>query len=159
MTFLLPAILVPLLTQATPPVVIPFLANATSAAEIGYEGAECTPGGSTMRCAFQQVFVTTSPVVPDTCLVTTNRYERIFRKESPERWTSTEGPTGACGILDIATLTDHGGVKWTMDLQKRATRKEAPECRAIDESIETLSWETIRRPLPCRFIQPGGLRP
>ena len=159
MTFLLPAILVPLLAQSAQPVVIPFLANANDAAEIGYEGAECTPSGDTLRCAFQQVFVTTSPVVPDTCLVTTNRYERTFRKESAGRWTSTEGPTGPCAILDVATLVDHGGVRWTMDLQKRATRKDSAECRAVDESIETLSWETIRRPLPCKFIQPGGLRP
>ncbi len=153
---LLPVVLV--LAQSSR-VVIPFLANAPDAAEIGFEGAACSVAGSTMRCAFQQVFVTTTPVAPDTCMVTTNQYERTFTRQSPNVWVSTEGPAGICAIEDTATLTDEGGVRWTLELRKHATRKTAaPECSAPDQPVEVLSWKNIRRPLPCRFIQPGDLR-
>lgn len=157
MILLIPLLLAPLLMQSNR-IVIPFLANGSDAAEIGFEGAECTVTGDSMRCEFQQVFLTTSPVLPDTCMVTTNRYERAFTKESGQRWISREGPAGACGTLDVATLTDEGGVRWTMELRKTPTRKDAtPECRSAEEQVETLSWKTIRRQLPCRFVQPGGL--
>jgi hypothetical protein len=151
-------LIVPMLAQSTR-VVIPFLANTPDAAEIGFEGAECTVADSTMRCEFRQVFLTTTPVAPDTCMVTTNSYERLFTKQSPTRWVSTEGPAGVCGIEDVATLTDEGGVRWTMELQKRTTRRSAaPECSAPDQPAEVLSWKNIRRALPCKFIQPGDLR-
>lgn len=141
-------------------VVIPFLANATKPADLEFEGAECERDASaaTMDCAFQQVFLTTSPVAPDTCLVTTNRYERSFRHEAPNRWVSVEGPSGDCGLVDAVTLRDEGGVRWTMELSRVATKKDAsPACRSQDDQLTTLSWQNIRRPLPCRFVQPGGL--
>jgi len=74
-------------------VTIPFLANASKPSDLEFEGAECEigAGGSRMTCAFQQLFLTTSPVAPDTCLVTTNRYEREFRRDSPVRWINREG--------------------------------------------------------------------
>ena len=73
-----------------------------------------------MACTFQQVFLTTSAVAPDTCLITTNRYERDFRRDSASRWVSTEGPEGVCGVLDVATLDDQGGVKWSLDQDEEA---------------------------------------
>src|SRR5262249_7404710 len=89
-------------------VTIPFLANASKPTELEFEGAECEidAGGSHMTCAFQQLFVTTSPVAADTCLVTTNRYDREFRRDSPDRWTNREGPEGICGLIDVVTLTN-----------------------------------------------------
>jgi len=148
-------------TGATPAhVVIPFLASATRPADLEFEGGECEldAGGNGMACTFQQVFLTTSAVAPDTCLITTNRYERHFQRDTASRWVSTEGPEGICGVLDVATLHDEGGVKWTMEMRKVVTRKDAsPVCRADDTPPETFSWQNIRRPLPCRFVQPGGL--
>jgi hypothetical protein len=64
-----------LLTPSRSHVVIPFLANASKPADLDFEGAECEVAGDRMTCTFQQVFLTASPVTPDTCLVTTNRYE------------------------------------------------------------------------------------
>ena len=148
---------------ARPPashVVIPFLANAAKASELEFEGAECemAKNGNTMACTFQQVFLTMSPVVPDTCLITTNRYGRTFRRESPTRWVSSEGPEGPCGVRDVATLQDDGGVRWTLELRKVVTKKDGnASCRTIDTQAETFSWQDIRRPLPCKFVQPGGL--
>ena len=142
-------------------VTIPFLANATKPTALEFEGAECAieAGGNRMTCAFEQLFVTTSSVAPDTCLVTTNHYDRIFQYESPGHWTSSEGPAGACGLLDVATLTDEGGVKWTLEFKKEVTRKEGSvACLTLKPETEIFSWQNIRRPLPCRNIQPGALR-
>ena len=148
-------------TPASPThVVIPFLANATKPMDLDFEGGECELDSSRdrMTCTFQQVFLTTSPVAPDTCLVTTNRYERAFRRDTATRWVSTEGPEGVCGLLDVATLQDDGGVRWTMETRKVVTRKDASStCQSYDSQPETLSWQNIRRPLPCKFVQPGGL--
>ena len=139
---------------------IPFLANATKPADLGFEGGECDVDktGNTMECQFQQVMLTTSDFAPQTCLITTNRYERVFKRQTSTRWVSREGPAGPCGVVDTFTLQDDGGVKWTMAMQKMVTRKDAsPQCLGIDEQPETLSWQNIRRALPCTFIQPGGL--
>jgi hypothetical protein len=145
---------------SSPHVVIPFLANATKPADLDFQGGECEveTGGASMSCTFQQVFLTTSAAAPDTCLITTNRYDRVFRRETATRWVSTEGPEGICGVLDVATLLDEGGVRWTLEIRKRATKKNASAaCSADDPQPEMLSWQNIRRPLPCRFVQPGGL--
>ena len=141
-------------------IVIPFLANATRPAALEFEGAECDIDntGNTMACQFQQVMLTTSDFAPQTCLITTNRYERTFQKQTSTRWVSREGPTGVCGVVDVTTLQDDGGVRWTMELRQTVTRKDAsPECVSIDERLETMTWQNIRRPLPCTFVQPGGL--
>ena len=152
------------LAQVAPPaapshVVIPFLANATKPTDLDFEGGECEldTSGNRMACTFQQVFLTTSAVAPDTCLITTNRYERAFRRDTASRWVSTEGPEGVCGLLDVATLQDEGGVRWTMETHKVVTKKDASSCQAYDTQSETLSWQDLRRPLPCKFVQPGGL--
>jgi hypothetical protein len=156
--------------QAGPPpsshVVIPLLANATKPNDLDFQGGECELDASrtTMECVFQQAFLTTSSVAPDTCLITTNRYQRTFKRADPggrpsstsTRWVSTEGPEGDCGVLDVATLQYDGGIKWTMETRKTATKKDA-SCRALEGESETLSWQNLMRPLPCKFVQPGGL--
>ena len=147
-------------TSASPShVVIPFLANATKPTDLDFEGAECEldTSGNRMSCTFQQVFLTTSAVAPDTCLITTNRYQREFRRDTASRWVSTEGPEGVCGLLDVATLDDEGGVRWTMETHKVVTKKDASACQAYDTQSEMLSWQNTRRRLPCTFVQPGGL--
>jgi hypothetical protein len=141
---------------------IPFLANATKPAALEFEGAECDvdASGNRMTCAFQQLFLTTTSAAPDTCLVTTNRYDRVFRRDSPSHWTSTESPEGVCGLLDVATLQDDGGVRWTMELKKEVTKKKASAaCLTTKIQPEVFSWQNIRRPLPCKNVQPGGLIP
>jgi len=150
-------------------VVIPLLANATKPADLDFQGGECELDATrtTMECVFQQAFLTTSSVAPDTCLITTNRYQRTFRRQTtgdgasratsaPTRWVSTEGPEGDCGMLDVATLQYDGGIKWTMETKSVATKKDAA-CRALEGEPETLSWQNLRRPLPCKYVQPGGL--
>jgi hypothetical protein len=149
--------------------VIPLLANATKPGDLDFQGGECELDATrtTMECVFQQAFLTTSSVAPDTCVITTSRYQRTFRRQATAegvsrtgpvtaRWVSTEGPEGDCGMLDVATLQYEGGIKWTMETKKAATKKDAA-CRALEGEPETLSWQNLRRPLPCRFVQPGGL--
>jgi len=141
-------------------VIVPFLANATRPADLQFEGAECErgPDGNRMECTFQQVFLTTSAVVPDTCLITTNRYARTFEldPDAANRWVSREGQDGVCGIVDVVTLRDGGNARWTMEMHKLATKKDAA-CTTLETAPETFSWQNMRRPLPCRFVQPGGL--
>jgi hypothetical protein len=149
-------------------IVIPLLANATKPGDLDFQGGECEldTTRTSMECVFQQAFLTTSSVAPDTCVITTSRYQRTFRRQAtdgvsrtgsaPVRWVSTEGPEGDCGMLDVATLQYDGGIKWTMETKKAATKKDAA-CRALEGEPETLSWQNLRRPLPCRFVQPGGL--
>jgi hypothetical protein len=147
-------------TPASSHLVIPFLANATKPSDLGFEAGECEidRAGISMTCQFHQVFLTTADRVPDTCLVTTNQYQRTFQRQAERRWISTEEPAGDCGLLEVVTLQDDGGVRWTMTIRKVATQTDAlPACRAIEETVETLSWQNLRRALPCRFIQPGGL--
>lgn len=140
-------------------VVIPFLANASKPSALEFEGAECEANreGTTLRCEFQQVFLTTSPAAPDTCLVTTNRYPKTFQKDRGGRWVSRGAPSGACGAVDVVTLTDEGGVRWTMEMRTVATRKGIASCASVEEPPEILSWQGLRRPLPCAFVQPGAL--
>jgi len=148
--------------QQTPShVVIPFLANAAKPADLDFEGGECDVDktGNTMTCQFQQVLLTTTDLAPHTCFITTNRYERTFQKQAGTRWVSNEGPAGLCGVVDITTLQDDGGVRWTLETRKNVTLKDASaECRALDEQPETFNWQNIRRALPCTFVQPGLLR-
>jgi len=151
-------------SPATSPgrVIIPFLANVNRPADLEFEGVECERdvNGKRMECTFQQVFLTTSEIVPDTCLITTNRYARTFDldRESANRWMSTEGPEGVCGILDVVALLDTGNGRWTMETRKVATKPDgAATCAAMETGPETLNGQNIRRPLPCRFVQPGGL--
>ena len=151
--------------RSSPPpshVVIPFLADPSKPAALEFEGGECDldAAGNAMECAFQQVFLTTSGIAPDTCLITTNRYQRAFRRDAPNRWVSREAPAGVCGVVEVVTLRDEGGVKWTMETRKIATTRDAsPLCRTPVEPAEILSWQNLRKPLPCRFVQPGAISP
>ena len=151
-------------SPATSPgrVIIPFLASATRPADLEFEGVECERdlNGKRMACTFQQVFLTTSGIVPDTCLITTNRYARTFELDrgSANRWVSSEGPEGVCGIVDVVTLHDTGNGGWTMETRKVATKPDgAATCGTLETGPEILTGQNIRRPLPCRFVQPGGL--
>jgi hypothetical protein len=140
-------------------VTIPFLANASRPTDLDFEAAECdvAEDGQTMACEFQQVLLSVSDIVPETCMIVTNRYELTFRKQTPTRWVSNEGPTGACGVINVATLQDDGGVRWIKETRKVLTNRNGSEsCSLLDERPEVLSWQQLRRPLPCRFIQPAA---
>jgi hypothetical protein len=141
-------------------VTIPFLASTTRPSALEYEAAACdiSLAGDVMTCRFQQVFLTVSSLDPQTCLITTNGYERTFNRDSASRWLSVQPVDGECGILDTAALDDGGGVRWTMTLRKVVTKKDAsPACREVDESPEAFNWQGLKRPLPCSSIQPGDL--
>lgn len=142
-------------------VVIASLANDTNPSDLDFQGGECEldSAGRTLTCDFQQVFLTRSPLDAETCLVTTNRYARTFEKSADSVWVSREGPTGPCGILNVTTLTDEGnGRRWTLEERKTVTRRENASCAGPEPKPEVLSWRSARRPLPCRFVQPGALR-
>jgi hypothetical protein len=138
---------------------IPFLANATKPKDLDFQGGDCelAGDGKTMTCQFEQVLITPSDLAPQTCFVTTNHYDRVFEKQTSTRWISRQPPEGACGLVETTTLQDDGGVKWRMEMVKVVTAKDAAACRGAGEPPELLSWQNVRRPLPCAFIQPGSL--
>jgi hypothetical protein len=141
-------------------VVIPALANSSKPDDLDFQAGECEvrADGAMMDCVFQQVFLTLSFFDAQTCLITTNRYERTFRKEADGTWISREGPEGECGLVDETRLRTQGGDRWTLESRTFATRRDgSAACGAIAEQTETLSWQNQRRPLPCRFVQPGAM--
>jgi hypothetical protein len=147
---------------ATNKAVIASLANANNPLDLDYQGGECEidAAGTAMDCGFQQVFLTISPMDPQTCLVTTNQYARRFQKQSATRWVSSEGPSGECGLLDVATLEDEGNmVNWSLEMKTVVTRNDLASCRSAPAPPQLLSWRNVRRPLTCRFVQPGAIRP
>jgi len=138
-------------------ITIPSLANASRPNDLDFTAGECelAPGGKTMECVFQQVFLTLSPLDASTCLVTTSRYARTFERENPTRWTSREGPEGPCGLVDIATLDDGGATRWTMELRTLVTGTGA-QCGKPEAPV-VLSWQNVARSLPCTRVQPGAM--
>src|SRR5436190_21662768 len=81
-------------------VTIPFLASATRLDDLSFEAAECDVDRlrDVLSCRFQQVIFTPSPLAPDTCLVSTNGYERTFTKRSASEWISVGKPSEPCGV-------------------------------------------------------------
>jgi hypothetical protein len=141
-------------------ITIPALANASKPSDLDYQAGECDidEGGGTMECAFQQVFLTISLLDKKTCLITTNRYARTFHKEAAARWVSREQPQGPCGVVELTTLENEGGTRWTMEMRKIVNSREAsPGCGRVDQTPETLTWRNLRRSLPCTSVQPGAM--
>ena len=142
-------------------IVVGTLANDSNPSDLDFQGAEClvAPSGRAMDCAFQQVFLTLAPLDSQTCLVTTNSFERHFEKEDETHWVSREAPLGACGEVDSATLiNDSGEIRWTLEYRKTKTRRDEAACRGDDPPVERYSWKNARRRLPCTFVQPGAVR-
>ena len=144
-------------------VTIPFLANATKPTDLDFQGGECdlSLGGGTMTCRFQQLFCDDVRRRARYLPGHDESLRSAFSKKEPAGAgnASREGPQGVCGIVDVTTLQDDGGVRWTMEGERSVTRKDAaPMCRQIDERPEALSWQNIRRPLPCRLLSPATSR-
>jgi hypothetical protein len=141
-------------------VIVASLANASKPRDLDYQAGECDidASGKTMECVFQQVFLTVALFDAETCLITTNRFGLTFEKQGDNRWVSKEGPEGECGVMDVTTLENSGGARWTMEARKTVTKKDASaDCRQTADSSETLSWQNVRRPLACKFVQPGAM--
>lgn len=141
------------------------MANMSKPADLDFQGGACDidRAGTTMTCAFQQVFLTPVPEDPTTCRVVTNRYAQIFRKEDDRRWVSSDGPDGPCGITTVTTLErDDKSLPafWrvTMTTRKVVAKADASgQCAGLDEAPETLASTTVRRPLGCSFVVAGSL--
>jgi hypothetical protein len=143
-----------------PPLTIPYLANATRPADLDFAAAQCdlVSNGEQMACRFRQVFLTTPSTDATSCVITTNGYERIFRRETATHWISESAPDGNCGIVESTTLEDGGGTHWTMTIRTAATlRVNQPECRGALAQPEVYDWRGVKRTLPCTSIQPGAI--
>jgi hypothetical protein len=139
---------------------IPYLANDSKPQDLDFAAAECdlAQDGQRMDCRFRQVFVTTASHDATACVITSNGYALPFDKVSATRWVSVGAPDGVCGVVETTTLDDGGGTRWTMTIRRAATGDiDRDECRARPVESEVYSWKNVRRPLPCRTIQPGAI--
>jgi hypothetical protein len=139
---------------------IPYLANKTKPADLDFTAAQCdvASNGEQMTCRFRQVFLTIASFDATTCVITTNGYESILRRETNVRWVGETAPTGDCGVVETTVLDDGGGTHWTMTIRTAATRRtDQPECRAAPREVEVYDWLGVRRKLPCTSIQPGAI--
>jgi hypothetical protein len=66
---------------ASPETTVMILANATRPKDLDSEGVTCriATSGQAMTCSFQQVLLVPGRDDPETCAITTNRYEENFR--------------------------------------------------------------------------------
>jgi len=146
-------------------VILTPMANMSQPADLDFEGGGCDveASGIKMNCAFQQVLI--SPPLsgdPETCTITTNRYEQQFQKQDAQQWVSNSGPDGICGVVVVTTIRQEQTVgnvwEMTMNTRKIVTNKTAsPICTALDEQPESLSWNYNRRALPCKFIKASSI--
>jgi hypothetical protein len=139
---------------------IPYLANATRPGDLDFAAARCdvTVDGARMDCRFRQVFLTISPIDPQSCLITTNGYEKAFRRESSRQWISVDEPVGECGVTETTVLEDGGGTRWTMTIRSGPTKRaDEPRCRSEAQEPLVYSWRGLQRRLSCTSIQPGAI--
>ncbi|MFN7982404.1 MAG: hypothetical protein U0Q11_11140 [Vicinamibacterales bacterium] len=139
---------------------IPYLGN-TAPGDIEFAAAECdlTASGAEMHCHFRQVFITRASFDQTACVITSNGYDQLFRRESATTWVGWTSPDGECGVVDEARLDDGGGTRWTLTLTSKATRAlDRNECRSVSATAPVAySWRDIKRPLTCATIQPGSI--
>jgi len=139
-------------------VTIPYLSRRGDAIEFAAAECDLTATGDAMTCRFRQVFVTLASLDATACVITTNGYEQTFRRQTATRWVSTEQPEGDCGLTEVTTLDDGGGTRWTMTVEKQATRHlERATCRAVAHDAAVYGWRDVKRRLPCLTIQPGAI--
>ena len=137
---------------------IPYLAS-TKPGDIEFAAAECdvTQNGERMTCRFRQVFVTVASIDTTACVITSDGYEQVFRRDTQTRWIDDTHPVGDCGIVESTTLEDGRGTRWSMKIETKPTRGgDLAECRAA-EPPAVYSWTDIKRTLPCTTIQPGSI--
>jgi hypothetical protein len=141
--------------------VVPSLAKVAPSGDLEFQGGACEANEvGALDCVFQQVFLTVALFDAQTCLVTMNRYGRTFHQQAAGRWVSREAPEGECGVVDEATLEHGGGTRWKLEFRKLVAKPgAAAACQTMETTAEVFSWENVRRPVPCRFVQPGELVP
>ena len=150
-------------TQPTHIALMP-MANMSKPADLDFQGGTCDlkADGSTMTCAFQQVFITPVPEDRTACRIVTNHYVQTFHRQADRQWVSREGPEGPCGVMTVTTLEQDArslSAYWrvTMTLHRMTTAKDAGTRCANSDPDETLASTDARRPLPCVSISAGSL--
>ncbi|WP_434348143.1 hypothetical protein ACN6A1_10600 [Myxococcus virescens] len=93
------------------------------------------------------------------CTITHTRFERVFKRESKNKWVSVSGPGGLCGIVLTLVLTyDPKEENWTYT-QTRVVTSDDATCKEFTPQVTAYSHhrymrralmncETIKRLLP-----------
>jgi hypothetical protein len=97
-----------------------------------------------------------------TCIAASNAFKQTFRRvETSDNWTSNEGPTGPCGVVNVSRFEAERG-STNLTFYRYITRKIITEpkgqafimqCSDLDQAEYTYDWRSKEHYLPCEFIE------
>jgi hypothetical protein len=125
-------------------------------ADLGFEGgSEIDKAGT--RCMSVSTILTTSDFAPQTCLITTNRYEQDLQKETSTRC-RREGPAGECGVVDVFTLQDEATGD-DGDAENRAGRTRPRALRLMNNRRRSVGRASVEHFLRSSSPEVGSVEP
>lgn len=99
-----------------------------------------------------------------TCKIWLNRYDQVFERQSNGHvWTSSSGPQGECGVVNISTLErpDPKWSLWNYRTRKVVTNKGGNnllgmKCADLDESEQFFNWKLEAYYRGCDYVGFGA---
>jgi hypothetical protein len=89
------------------------------------------------------------------CSITHTRFERVFKRESKNKWVSVSGPNGICGIvLTLVISYDPKEENWTYT-QTRVVTSDDATCKEFASTTVAYSHHRYMRPalMDCEVIK------
>jgi hypothetical protein len=120
----------------------------------------CSQAGSKLKCATFQTLIFADPKTAS-CKVFNDLFEMAFTwNHSTQSWSSSDGPTGPCGMVNTAVLEPDPGAKqfWRYTEKKVSTKPggvlpDGTSCKKVPDRTMTYSWKAATNPLACTSIQ------
>tara|TARA_B100001964_G_scaffold244030_1_gene323946 strand:- start:1338 stop:2096 length:759 start_codon:yes stop_codon:yes gene_type:complete len=93
-----------------------------------------------------------------TCKIHPNSFSENFNIEASGSWVSQTGPSGACGVIRVSTLTNpkkDDSFSWIYETRKIITNKKPKFCAMLDESVQKYTWQSEPYRMDCEYIDFG----
>jgi hypothetical protein len=92
-----------------------------------------------------------------TCRIWTQSWKETFTKQLENKWVSTEGPGGICGVVEVSSLEAKDSLVWSYETQKVVTNKDvndvnSPICLKLNETKVRYGWDNKFVDRSCEFI-------
>jgi hypothetical protein len=98
-----------------------------------------------------------------TCIAASNAFKQTFKRvQMSNTWTSNEGPTGPCGVVNVSRFEPEKGQASGATFFRYITRKIITEpkgqaftlqCSDLDQTEYTYDWRSKEHYLQCEFIE------
>jgi hypothetical protein len=98
-----------------------------------------------------------------TCVAASNEFKQTFKRvQMSNTWTSNEGPTGPCGVVNVSRFESEKGQASGATFFRYITRKIITEpkgrafvlqCSDLDEAEYTYDWRSKEHYLACESIE------